>query len=45
MASRNPVIEEIDKIYEYLASKSDSIANLMKSEPGWEYMLIVKYLL
>ena len=42
MASRNPVIEDIEKIYEYLASKSDSIANLMRSQPDWEYMLIVK---
>ena len=42
MASRNPVIIEIEKIYDYLSSKSDSIANLMKSQPDWEYMLIVK---
>ena len=42
MASRNPVIIEIEKIYDYLSSKSDPIANLMKSQPDWEYMLIVK---
>ena len=42
MASRNPVVCDIDKIYEYLSNKSESIINLMKSEPDWEYMLIVK---
>lgn len=42
MAARNPVIEEIDKIYEYLSSKTESITNLIKNEPDWQYMLIVK---
>ncbi len=42
MASRTPVIEEIGKIYDYLSNKSDSIAQLMKNEPDWEYMLILK---
>lgn len=42
MAARNPVVEEIDKIYEYLSSKSESVANLVKNEPDWQYMLIVK---
>lgn len=42
MAARNPVVEEIDKIYEYLSSKSESISNLIKNEPDWHYMLIVK---
>lgn len=42
MSSRNPVISEIDKIYEYLANKSESIAKLIKEESDWEYMLIVK---
>lgn len=42
MASRNPVIEEFDKIYDYLSNKSDSISHLIKNEPDWKYMLIVK---
>ena len=42
MASRNPVVIEIDKIYDYLISKSESIAKLIKEEPDWQYMLIVK---
>jgi len=27
---------------EYLSSKSESVANLVKNEPDWQYMLIVK---
>ena len=42
MAARNPVVEELDKIYEYLSSKSETITNLIKNEPDWQYMLIVK---
>lgn len=42
MASRNHVIKEIDKIYEYLANKSDSIAELIKEGRDWDYMLIIK---
>lgn len=42
MASRNPVVYDIEKIYDYLSNKSESIINLMKNEPDWEYMLIVK---
>lgn len=42
MASRNPVIEDPEKIYDYLSSKSDSIAELMRKDPDWMYMLIVK---
>lgn len=42
MAARNPVVEELDKIFEYLSSKSESVTNLIKNEPDWQYMLIVK---
>lgn len=42
MASRHPVIQDTNKIYEYLVNKSDSIAKLIKNGPEWEYMLIVK---
>lgn len=42
MSSRNPVIRDFEKIYDYLISKSETVVNLMGKEPEWEYMLIVK---
>ena len=42
MASRSIVINDYDKILEYLSSKSESITKLLTNEPDWEYMLIRK---
>lgn len=42
MSLRSPVIQEIDKIYQYISNKSDSVTEMLKSNLDWEYMLIVK---
>ena len=42
MATRTIVINDYNKILDYISSKSDSMAELLKDNPDWDYMLLVK---
>lgn len=42
MSAKNPIIYDYNKILEYVKEKSNSVYNLMKTNPNDKYILIVK---